>query len=222
MININFALKAILAFTLAVFFVVFSYFFLDQPIALWADSCHFFKHPLLKLMTKIAEGISLLFLCFFFMIFSQDLVKPKTYRHISLCIIGLFLPVTVLFKDCLKIFFGRYWPVTWIENNPSFIGSQEYGFHWFHRGLAYESFPSGHATITFYVMSVLWILIPKMRPLAVIFCFMQGVSLIAMNYHFLGDVLSGAFLGSICAIFAVKIASFPPLHVFLTRKKTKI
>ena len=57
---------------------------------------------------------------------------------------------------------GRYWPTRWREGNPSLIGSGEYGFHPFHAGRAYESFPSGHAAVVFAVLSILWLCYPRM------------------------------------------------------------
>ncbi len=61
--------------------------------------------------------------------------------------------------------FGRTWPETWIDNNPSFIRDGAYGFHWFHGGGGYKSFPSGHMAATCAVLAVLWICYPRFKPL---------------------------------------------------------
>ena len=44
----------------------------------------------------------------------------------------------------LKEVFGRAWPETWIDKNPSYFGNGAYGFFPFHGGRGYASFPSGH------------------------------------------------------------------------------
>ncbi len=188
------------------------YFFGDREVALWVQSQNLSRMAIIEWATKIADLIKFLVLCLFFAIFSQDDLKPRTYEQTQLAIIALFIGVAVMLKDGLKIFFGRYWPSTWIDNNPSFIQGNAYGFHFFQRGTWYESFPSGHATITFYVMTVVWILFPKWRFLAILIAVLQFFSLIAMNYHFLGDVFAGAFLGILCALYAIKASSSPFLQ----------
>ena len=67
-------------------------------------------------------------------------------------------------KGGLKYIFGRLWPDTWVQNNPSFIHDGAYGFNFFHGGPGYASFPSGHTTVTCALISVLWILYPYWRP----------------------------------------------------------
>lgn len=108
------------------------------------------------------------------------------------------LAVAVLLKDTLKFVFGRTWPETWVQNNPSLIHDHVYGFFWFQSGAGFHSFPSGHATVTFAIMSVLWLSSPNLRWLAALGCTLVAVGLLGMNYHFLGDILAGALLGSLC------------------------
>jgi len=40
------------------------------------------------------------------------------------------------FRDTLAYAFGRYWPDTWTNDNPSLIQNGAYGFHPFHGGAA--------------------------------------------------------------------------------------
>ena len=98
-------------------------------------------------------------------------------------------------KDGLKFFFGRTWPETWLDNNPSFIRDGVYGFHFLHGGNGYQSFPSGHMAAACTVISVLWVHYPRFRRIYVIAGLLVGTALIAGNYHFLSDVIGGAFLG---------------------------
>ena len=67
------------------------------------------------------------------------------------------------FRGSLAYAFGRYWPETWINDNPSLIRDGAYGFHPFHHGIAYDSFPSGHTARTLVVAAVIWIAYPRWR-----------------------------------------------------------
>jgi membrane-associated phospholipid phosphatase len=99
-------------------------------------------------------------------------------------------------KDQLKYLFGRTWPETWLHNSPSFIRDGVYGFNFIHGGSEYQSFPSGHMGATCAVMTVLWIWYPRFRWAYGVVAVVVGAALVAGNYHFLSDVLAGAFVGA--------------------------
>ena len=107
----------------------------------------------------------------------------------------LSLGAATVIKNQLKYVFGRTWPETWINNNPSLIRDGVYGFHPFHGGRAYESFPSGHTAVTFAVLSVLWICYPRFRLLFAAIGLGVTGGLVGANFHFLSDVIAGAFVG---------------------------
>ena len=98
-------------------------------------------------------------------------------------------------KAQLKFVFGRTWPKTWINNNPSFLHDGIYGFNFFHGGPEYASFPSGHMAVTCAVISVLWVYYPTSRILYVVATLAVACGLIGANYHFLSDVIAGCFVG---------------------------
>jgi membrane-associated phospholipid phosphatase len=113
------------------------------------------------------------------------------------------LYITLVFKDHLKFAFGRYWPDTWLKTpNPSLVQDGAYGFHPFHGGEAFDSFPSGHTARIFAILSVVWIAAPRWRWLCVLGCGSVIVGLVGMNYHFVGDVIGGAGLGTITGMYA--------------------
>lgn len=103
--------------------------------------------------------------------------------------------VTEAIKDQLKFLFGRTWPSSWMGNNPSFIRDGTYGFHFLHGGGNYQSFPSGHTAAACAILVVLWFWYPRWRALYTMAGLAVGLGLVAANYHFLGDVIAGAFLG---------------------------
>jgi membrane-associated phospholipid phosphatase len=112
------------------------------------------------------------------------------------------------FRESLSSVFGRYWPETWVDNNPSFIRDRAYGFHFFHGGSAYGSFPSGHTARTLAVAAVVWIVFPRWRWGCVLASAAIAVGLVGMNYHFVGDVIAGGFVGGIVGTYTAHCCGF--------------
>jgi membrane-associated phospholipid phosphatase len=110
-------------------------------------------------------------------------------------------------KDQLKILFGRTWPETWVNNNPSLIADGTFGFHLFHTGPGFESFPSGHTTAICAVAATLWIYYPRLGALYLLPVLVVSVGLIGANYHFVSDILAGSFIGTSIAIFCTALFS---------------
>jgi membrane-associated phospholipid phosphatase len=50
---------------------------------------------------------------------------------------------------------------------------------------------------------------PRTRAIGAIISVAMLMSLVLMNYHFVSDVIAGAFLGAIIAAYAVQLAGFP-------------
>jgi len=109
---------------------------------------------------------------------------------------------------------GRYWPETWTHDNPSLIGTGTYGFHPFQRGDDIGSFPSGHACRILGFATVWLIATPRSRVVVTVLCTPMLVSLVAMNYHFVSDVIAGSILGAIIATYAAHLARLQmPLEI---------
>ena len=70
-----------------------------------------------------------------------------------------------------------------------------------------ESFPSGHAAVVAAVMSVLWILYPRLRLLCALCIVAADVGLIILNLHFLSDVIVGSFVGGSVGLFTVVLCA---------------
>lgn len=110
------------------------------------------------------------------------------------------------FRISLGDVFGRYWPETWTHDNPSLIGTGTYGFHPFQRGDDVGSFPSGHACRILGFGGVWMIAMPEVRVLAIVLSVPLLASLVAMNYHFVSDVIAGSVLGALIAMYATHMA----------------
>jgi membrane-associated phospholipid phosphatase len=186
--------------------VAASYFWLDRPIAFFSHD-HFAHAPIFVDLTLIPEflgkaALLALVILGFWRLAGMRMPKPSIV--IVLCSVSLI--VAEALKNELKNVFGRTWPETWINGNPSLIHDGSYGFNFFHGGVAYASFPSGHTTAICAVASVLWICYPKLRLLwgAVVAAVVIG--LIGADYHFLGDTIAGGFLGTTTGWCAVLFA----------------
>jgi membrane-associated phospholipid phosphatase len=118
---------------------------------------------------------------------------------------SLSVLITEAAKEQLKFLFGRTWPESWASNNPSFIRDGVYGFHFMHGGGGYNSFPSGHMATSCAVLAVVWLWYPRFRQLCMVAGLAVGAGLVGANYHFLSDVVAGAFLGASVGLMATGI-----------------
>ena len=108
--------------------------------------------------------------------------------------------VAYLFRGELKYAFGRLWPETWVADNPSWIKDEAYGFFPFHGGTGWSSFPSGHMTIVAAPAAVLWAALPRWRLAAAIPVIAVAVGLYGADFHFVGDMVAGTYLGAACGV----------------------
>ena len=186
----------LLAFLLTAVAVVVCYVWIDRPLALLAHAYSGHREtfatvthlpdPLIPAACIVFVAVGLCALA------GSPISAVKTTA--VLCSISLIVGETI--KSGLKSVFGRTWPDTWVQNNPSFIQDGAYGFNFFHGGRGYASFPSGHTAAICAVLSVLWILYPKLRPLYALVVLAVAVGLIGADYHFLSDVIAGGFVGT--------------------------
>ena len=118
---------------------------------------------------------------------------------------SLAVLVAVAIKEQLKYFFGRMWPETWVNNNPSWIRDHVFGFNLMHGGQGWASFPSGHTTQIAALATVLWLTYPRLRWLSVLLVAAVAIGLWGSDYHWVGDILAGGTLGLCCGVGMVKL-----------------
>lgn len=184
-----------LGFAVTVAASAISYVWLDRPIALLANAYHVHQGNFAKL-TYIPEPLVAL-ACVTFAVCGLWVLarRPLPYWSNVALLSSISVLVTELTKNQLKFVFGRTWPETFVQNNPSFIRDGVYGFNFFHGGPGYASFPSGHTAATCALASVLWILVPQGRPLYAMVVMAVVVGLVGADYHFLSDIIAGGFVG---------------------------
>lgn len=110
-------------FALTALGVVISYTWLDRPLAFFVHDHVNDKHPFI-LMQRIPElfpfvAMLVLLWCAAFVL----LRRPLAPVQVMLLSCSLSLIVAKAATEQLKFAFGRTWPETWINNNPSLIGS---------------------------------------------------------------------------------------------------
>ncbi len=99
-----------------------------------------------------------------------------------------------------KRFFGRARP------DPEFVQNHLYGFRLLHGAPHWHSFPSGTAMISVAIVSVLWILQPRWRAPGILIAALLSVAVVLTNYHWVGDVVAGTFLGVFIGWMTVWVA----------------
>ncbi|MFZ1110117.1 MAG: phosphatase PAP2 family protein [Rhodomicrobium sp.] len=185
--------------------VALSYAFLDRQVAsglrpythgvqlfIWMT---YIVNPLIPLASIAAAFIG-----------ARALVRGSLTPAESLILrICCALLVAYVLKEQLKYLFGRTWPETWVNNNPSFFGDGTYGFFPLHGGAGYASFPSGHTTLIAAVAGALWSLVPRLRWLGVALVLAVAAGLLGADYHWLSDIMAGAILGGTTGLVAAGI-----------------
>jgi membrane-associated phospholipid phosphatase len=171
------------------------YLWLDRPIAHLAHD-QFQRFHLFEKVMLVQESLTPLAVVAFAILGVRGLSGRQLSRFQTVTLLsGVSLAVAVIIKDYLKFAFGRAWPETWIRNNPSFIRDGVFGFFPFHGGAEFSAFPSGHMTVICTVMTVLWICYPRFRAVYALCTVAIALGLVGANFHFLGDVIAGGFLG---------------------------
>lgn len=187
----------LLALVLVALAIVISYFWLDRPIAFFVHN----QFPriirvLLEPVTYVPNPLISVATITFLVLGIRGLAgRPLSKMQAAILICSVSLMIAETLKSQLKFVFGRTWPETWVQNNPSFIHDGIYGFNFFHGGEAYQSFPSGHMTAICALASVLWIYYPRLRAIYLITTLAVLVGLVGNNFHFLSDTIGGAFVG---------------------------
>ncbi len=195
-------LRSLAALAVCAVLVALCYFMVDEPVAFFVHDHKLVRYAVLEWLTYPPPILDLWAPVVLAGLAVRRAWGPFRFWEQTLMAACLSLLVTLQFKEMFKFVFGRYWPETWIHDNPSLIHNGAYGFHPFHGGVEYGSLPSGHTARTLAVVSVVWIAYPKWRWACIAASAAVAAGLIGMNYHFVGDVIAGGFVGAIVGTYA--------------------
>lgn len=203
----NLIRRGLVLATFLSFLSLFSILFIDKPLALWVHSSGLDQFSLQLGLGNVTEGFVKIIpiLALVTVIMFRPIVS--NLGRISILVYGFVLTIIALWiKSGLKMGFGRYWVATWKNDNPSLIHNGTFGFDWFHGDASYgSSFPSGHIVLMGVICTTLGFFYPKAKFLWCGLIAVMGVSLIALNYHFLGDCFAGLALTYLVAYPGIKL-----------------
>jgi membrane-associated phospholipid phosphatase len=194
--------RTVVAFSVCALAIVLSYIFIDRPIAFFVHKHGIPETPGVVWLTYLPPIVQAWSPIVLALLVASLAWRPWPHWQRVLFVACVSLIVADQFRESLGDVCGRYWPETWHDDNPSLIGSGTYGFHPFQHGDDTGSFPSGHAARVAGFAGVWWLAVPRWRWLIVAFAVPMLVALVAMNYHFVGDVIAGGVLGSVVSAYA--------------------
>ncbi len=187
---------ALICLLIGLLAVAISMLWLDRPISSWSHAM-LHKPGWCKMLTRLADvpvpasligliGAGIAWLAGW---------RPGPAGRIVLAIFLASLAADSA-KDLLKFAFGRPWPETWVNNNPSWIDTHFFGFVPFHGGPGFAAFPSGHTTRIATPCAILWRRAPRLWPLWAALPAAVIIGLIGCDYHFLSDCIAGLLVGA--------------------------
>jgi membrane-associated phospholipid phosphatase len=193
--------KASAALLLCAVLVLLCYLWVDRPVAFYVYDQRCADHPVFKWLTFLPPVLQAWVPVMLTALMVRRVWGPFRRWERALAAACVSLVLADQFRDTLAYVFGRYWPETWINDNPSLIRDGAYGFHPFHGGSAYDSFPSGHTARALAVAAVVWITYPRWRWACAAASLAIAAGLIGMDYHFVGDVIAGGFVGGVVGMY---------------------
>ncbi len=182
---------------LTVMMTATSYFYLDTGIAsityrLISSSIFLMRATsnIPDLLLQIVIAITVACWTGYFFLRRRGLRNRHT-RFLQAC--GTAVPIAFIGKDILQYLFGRSDTYAWIFDHalPR--------FYWFRADPGYGCFPSGHMTVFTALLMTCWHNYPRYRSILLGLLLLLAMALIVTDYHFLSDVIAGAYLGAAIA-----------------------
>lgn len=193
--------NTLIAFISMTILVVVLFLFFDRPIAEAASTLKGTGwHTMAKQLSLLASAsfINLLLAIGFVVAAIDCLNNGLTRRSKSILYICTSVSAAIVVGDVLKDIFGRARP-------PLLFDKGIYGLFPLTGEYLYYSFPSGHTLRIFSAMTALGILLPRLRIQALSLALLVGASRVLALKHYPSDVLFGAFIGTVAAIWGWKI-----------------
>lgn len=166
--------------------------FVDRPLAQFLEEQ--VRHTQFWVWLAVAlRPIALVAVAALFFVLGCGLVRISGRRLRSWTELPLLLSWATIFAVATEIIvkriFGRSGP------DPTFVRDHLYGFHFLHGQTYWDAFPSGTALVSMALVSVLWMAQPRWRLPSLLIALLLLIAVIIGNFHWLSDVVAGAFLG---------------------------
>jgi len=187
--------------------VVACYYFVDRPLAMWLHAHVPVPRDSLRWAATASDWFRDAAAAAILLVVLWRLAKRGGRLQTTLLAVSASLVAATILKLLLKWAFGRTWPDAWGNGRPSLIGNGAYGFHPVGLSPHFGALPSGHAAMTFAVITVLWVAYPRWRWLWAAAGGGLCAALVGLNFHFVGDVIAGGLLGWLTGVYAVHALS---------------
>ena len=190
--------------------VVFSIWAVDRPVAVFAHT-HLRSNPLFGTLTHLVDPIPPLATVLLIWFTGAYLVgRPPSALGWQILRFAIAVAVALFLKEQLKILFGRTWPETWVNDNPSYIRDGVFEFRPLAGGRGYMAFPSGHATLIAVSAVVIAQALPWTRWICAAALAAVVIGQIGANYHWTSDLIAGLYLGAAVGYAASLIGADRP------------
>ena len=115
--------------------------------------------------------------------------EPGSITARFLRLLGTSVVLAYALKAGLGHLFGRPSPRRWLAQ------PELYGFHWWSGADGLKAFPSGHMSVFTAALLAVWYFYPQWRAWCVGLLCVLAAALIGTDYHFLSDIIAGAYCG---------------------------
>ncbi len=170
-----------------------SMWFLDKRLVAFFQQSPHSHRQVWEFITQAGVSTAYIVTSLILFVFFQWIHKRELWANKALLV---FLSVTLggLFNAVLKFLFGRYRPKALLEEGL-------YGFTFFKTEYIHTSFPSGHANTAAALVVALCLIFPRYRLIFLSLALLVIMSRVALCIHFLSDVIWGAYVGGVTALW---------------------
>jgi membrane-associated phospholipid phosphatase len=182
-------------FPLVVIAVAVCMLWIDRPVALWMASIYSasehrsFSGHIANFLTQLVYCLMVICFIWYFLL---SVNRHNGYFSRGLLLFNESIAFTYFIKMTLQYAFGRYIPRYPEKSTLLFVHNPRlYGFHWFHAGC----FPSGHSALLVAGLTAICLYYPRWKIPSVLLTLILAVTLLLLNYHFVSDIIGGAYLG---------------------------
>ena len=170
------------AIIICILFLMFSYHYLDKPIANYFYSVDLIsKIPVLNWITKLGLGQLYYIPLFLIALFFRYIVHNKKLE-MRAWFLWLCVAIPSFFCLVFKMILGRARPYYWLHDDL-------FGFYWFKFQAPYWSFPSGHTSTVMGFVIGLTLLMPNHSLLFLLLGAGLALTRVLLFYHYITDVL---------------------------------
>ncbi len=191
--------KFVFSIPLVIFLIMFCYLFLDEKIALFVKSTlmsgkrsSLFSADIPDLLSAFVCVVTVAAWTLYFRYKRNGINDTRTFFSM---LVGTSLPIAFIVKSIMQFVFGgittRFWLASPVVRE----------FHWFHGVSQYSGFPSGHTAVFTVILLDLWKYYPRYRAVYGGFLLLLALALISTGYHFISDIVAGAYLAYITYYF---------------------